>query len=171
MTIDSLYLTVEATGGYTYNENLIYLGRLNAGQEDSINIYMTAPLSDTTGYFNLSYVGHNVYSIPSSGILITSNATNINFEKAIPTEFVLHQNYPNPFNPTTKISYSLPKTSLVQLKIFNLLGQEIRTIVNEEKSAGNYEVNFDASELPSGVYIYKMQAGSFVETKKMILIK
>lgn len=86
-------------------------------------------------------------------------------------EYNLSQNYPNPFNPTTKISYSLPKSSLVQLKIFNLLGQEIATLVNEEKPAGNYEVNFNASDLSSGVYLYKLQAGDYLEIRKMILLK
>jgi hypothetical protein len=83
----------------------------------------------------------------------------------------MSQNYPNPFNPNTTISYSIPSSSFVQLKIFNIIGQEIATLVNEEKLAGNYEVNFDASNLPSGVYIYKMNAGSYVQTRKMILLK
>ena len=87
------------------------------------------------------------------------------------SDFKLFQNYPNPFNPTTKISYSIPQNSFVELKVFNLLGQEIATLVNQEKPAGNYEVNFNASNLPSGVYIYKMNAGSDVQTRKMILLK
>lgn len=88
-----------------------------------------------------------------------------------PEDFALFQNYPNPFNPTTKISYALPQNSFVELKVFNLLGQEVATLVNEQKAVGNYEVNFNASNLPSGVYIYKMKAGEFVQTKKMILLK
>ncbi len=85
--------------------------------------------------------------------------------------FTLEQNYPNPFNPGTTISYSIPSSSLVQIKIFNVLGQEISMLVNEEKPTGTYEVNFNASNLPSGVYLYKLQAGNYIETKKMILIK
>ncbi len=85
--------------------------------------------------------------------------------------YTLFQNYPNPFNPSTKISYALPQNSFVELKVFNLLGQEIATLVNEQKPVGNYEVNFDASNLPSGVYIYKMKAGEYVQTKKMVLLK
>ena len=86
-------------------------------------------------------------------------------------EFVLDQNYPNPFNPTTTINYSLKDNSQVSLKIFNTLGEEIKTLVNEIKPAGNFQVEFDASELPSGVYIYRMQAGDFVSTKKMLMLK
>ncbi len=85
--------------------------------------------------------------------------------------FSLSQNYPNPFNPTTTITYSIPTNSFVTLKIYNLLGSEIATLVNEEKSYGTYKVNWDAQNLSSGVYFYKMQAGNFSETKKLILLK
>jgi len=83
----------------------------------------------------------------------------------------LEQNYPNPFNPTTVISYQLPVSSIVQLKIYNLLGQEIAILVNEEKLAGRYEVKFNSENLSSGTYFYKLTAGNFSETKKMILMK
>jgi len=86
-------------------------------------------------------------------------------------EFTLDQNFPNPFNPNTLIKYSIPKSSQVSLKIFNTLGQEMESLVNEEKQAGTYEVNWNASNLQSGVYFYRIQAGSFIETKKMILLK
>ena len=89
----------------------------------------------------------------------------------LPQNFVLYQNYPNPFNPSTKIRYSIPQSSNVIIKVFDILGNEIETLVNEEKPAGNYEVEFDASGLSSGMYLYKLQAGNFVETKKMILLK
>jgi hypothetical protein len=88
-----------------------------------------------------------------------------------PKEFVLYQNYPNPFNPNTLISYQLPVTSDVTLKVYDVLGNEIATLVNEEKPAGEYEVEFNASSLSSGMYLYKLQAGTFVQTKKMILTK
>ena len=89
----------------------------------------------------------------------------------IPTEFNLYQNYPNPFNPTTKIKYTLPQLSNVVLKIYDLIGNEIEKLVSEEKSIGSYEVELDASLLPSGIYFYQMQAGSFVKTMKMTLLK
>jgi photosystem II stability/assembly factor-like uncharacterized protein len=85
--------------------------------------------------------------------------------------FSLIQNYPNPFNPNTTITYSIPIAGKVSLKIFDVLGNEIATLVNEEKTTGNYTVNFDASNLTSGVYFYRIQAGDYVETKKMIYLK
>jgi len=89
----------------------------------------------------------------------------------VPTEFKLYQNYPNPFNPSTIINYYIPELSIVSIKVFDVLGRELATLVNEEKPAGNYEVEFNATTLPSGVYFYRLQAGSFVETKKMVLMK
>ena len=86
-------------------------------------------------------------------------------------KFGLSQNYPNPFNPTTQINYSIPQTSIVTLKIYNLLGQEVATLVNREQKSGNYIVSFDASKLASGVYIYKIQAGDLSLTKKMTFLK
>ena len=92
-------------------------------------------------------------------------------ESAIPDEYALDQNYPNPFNPSTTIKYQLPQDGLVTITIYDVLGSEITTLVNEQKAAGKYVVNFDASSLSSGVYIYKIQAGNFINSKKMILIK
>ncbi|HEX7358423.1 MAG TPA: T9SS type A sorting domain-containing protein [Ignavibacteriaceae bacterium] len=89
----------------------------------------------------------------------------------IPIKFSLEQNYPNPFNPTTSIKYTINSKQNVQLSVYNVLGKEIALLVNEEKPAGNYEVNFDASNLSSGVYFYELRAGDFVDMKKMILIK
>jgi hypothetical protein len=96
-------------------------------------------------------------------------------------EFYLEQNYPNPFNPTTNIEFRIAKHGFVILKLFDVIGNEIATIVNEEKPAGTYEVEFsaiggsasggDADKLPSGIYFYQLKVGSFVETKKMILLK
>lgn len=88
-----------------------------------------------------------------------------------PTSFSLQQNYPNPFNPSTMIDYSIPKTSLVTIKLYDILGKEILTVVNEEKSAGNYSVQFNGGNLSSGIYFYRMQSGNFVETKKLLLLK
>jgi hypothetical protein len=89
----------------------------------------------------------------------------------LPINIRLEQNYPNPFNPSTTIKYSIPKQSNVVLKVFNLLGSEITTLVNKKQSQGNYEVEFYRSDLSSGIYFYKLRAGDFMETKKMILIK
>jgi len=86
-------------------------------------------------------------------------------------DFALNQNYPNPFNPTTKIKYSIPEISYVILKVFDVLGREVATLVDEYRDAGSYEVEFDASHLASGIYYYQLKAGSFIETKKMIYLK
>jgi hypothetical protein len=88
-----------------------------------------------------------------------------------PTSFVLHDNFPNPFNPTTTISYQLMTHSVVTLKVFNVLGKEVANLVNKAQEAGNYQVRFDASNLPSGTYLCRLVAGSYTSTKKMQLLK
>jgi hypothetical protein len=90
---------------------------------------------------------------------------------SIPKVYSLEQNYPNPFNPSTVINYSIPKTSMVKISVFDILGREVMTLVNGTKQPGSYNVEFDASNLASGVYIYKLQSGDFTDTKKMLLIK
>jgi hypothetical protein len=94
-------------------------------------------------------------------------------KEILPTEFKLFQNYPNPFNPVTTIEYSIPNTSFVTIKVYNILGKEVATLVNEEKQAGNFSVQLAIGnkQLASGVYFYRMQAGSFVNTKKLVLLK
>lgn len=89
----------------------------------------------------------------------------------LPTYFDMAQNYPNPFNPTTKINYSLPQASQVTIKVFNILGQEVKTIINEYQNAGRYIVNIDFGNFASGIYIYQMRAGEFINAKKFALIK
>ncbi|NWG28260.1 MAG: T9SS type A sorting domain-containing protein [Ignavibacteriaceae bacterium] len=86
-------------------------------------------------------------------------------------EFYLSQNYPNPFNPSTVISFSIPQNANVNLSVFNALGEKVATLINEMKDAGSYDVEFSAMNLTSGIYIYKIEAGSFQSVKKMILIK
>jgi hypothetical protein len=95
----------------------------------------------------------------------------IEVEAGMPRTFELGQNYPNPFNPTTLISYQLPVASEVSLKVYDVLGREVMTLVNGKQDAGSYNLNFNASNLSSGVYFYRLQAGSFVQTKKMMLVK
>ena len=97
--------------------------------------------------------------------------TAINDEDITPTEFVLKQNYPNPFNPATRIQFTIGSNQFVQLKVYDLIGKEVATLVNEYRDTGSYNVDFDASNLTSGIYLYKLQAGDFIQTKKMLLIK
>jgi subtilisin-like proprotein convertase family protein len=89
----------------------------------------------------------------------------------VPGKYGLKQNYPNPFNPTTTISYNLPKVSNVKLVVFDMLGRQVRTLVNERKAAGSYSVDFNASDLSSGMYFYKLAAEDFADVKRMVLIK
>ena len=103
--------------------------------------------------------------------VFVSSTTGVDQGEAIPKEFRLNQNYPNPFNPTTIISYQLPVNSPVALKVYDLLGREIETLVNERQSAGNYSVTLDAGSLSSGVYYYRLQAADGVTTKKMVLVR
>lgn len=89
----------------------------------------------------------------------------------VPSEFALHQNYPNPFNPVTTFRYDVKATGRVSLKIFNILGQEVETLVDSDQTAGTYEVRFDASKLTSGVYVYQLRSGNFVQSRKMLLVR
>jgi hypothetical protein len=95
----------------------------------------------------------------------------LNVEIVNPNEYELYQNHPNPFNPSTVINYQIPETGLVTLKVYDVLGNEVVNLVNEKMEAGNYKVSFDGSNLPSGIYLYQLKVNSFVETRKMILIK
>jgi len=97
--------------------------------------------------------------------------TNISVNPEIPKDYNLSQNYPNPFNPTTKITFALPKSGLVTLKVYDVLGREVSTLVNEVKNAGTYTVEFDASGLSSGIYFYKLESNGFTAVKKMMLMK
>jgi hypothetical protein len=99
------------------------------------------------------------------------NPTSVEEKNLIITEFNLSNNFPNPFNPLTTIEYQVPKTSSVKIRVYNLVGEEIATLVDEEKTCGKYQIEFNASNLPSGVYFYKMQAEDFTVTKKFILLK
>ncbi|RPI72900.1 MAG: T9SS C-terminal target domain-containing protein [Ignavibacteriales bacterium] len=98
-------------------------------------------------------------------------STEIEVNATTPLSFSLEQNFPNPFNPSTKIVYSIPQKSFVTIKVFDPIGKEISQLVYEEKECGRYEVDFDAPELSSGVYFYRIEAGNFIETKKMILLR
>ena len=117
-----------------------------------------------------------VFSVSSTGEIMKSRQTiqPVGVDEtvsSIPSNYLLLQNYPNPFNPSTKISYSIPHKSFVTLKVYDPLGSIAAELVREEKEAGRYELDFNAVDLSSGVYFYKIEAGDFIQIKKMILIK
>ena len=114
----------------------------------------------------------NEYNTVNENILAKSTVEDLKLKKAgLITTYALEQNYPNPFNPTTTITYQLPKDGAVTLKIYDILGREVKTLVNEYKPAGSYSVTFNASNLASGVYIYQLKSGDFIANKKLVLMK
>ena len=134
---------------------------------------VTAPDTSNECLVRISNVANgDIYDV-SDNVFTIENPTGIegNQENGLPTEFDLVQNYPNPFNPNTRINYAVPETSPVSIKVYDLTGQEIAVLVNEVKEAGTYEINFNASNLASGVYIYRMIASDFSSVKKMNVLK
>lgn len=107
----------------------------------------------------------------TSQVISVDHLTAIENRSAVPTSFALYQNFPNPFNPTTVITYDIAKRSHVMLTVYDVLGRQVATLVNAEKSPGEYQAIFDASELPSGVYFYRIQAGNYTAVKKLMLVK
>ncbi len=133
----------------------------------------TEEFSQVRGKFNcVSFcVPNSAITVGDSGLVAVYNSPSNAGDAISLFSFSLCQNYPNPFNPSTKIKYSVPKMSNVVIKVFDVLGNEIETLVNEEKPVGTYELTWNAEQQPSGIYFYRIQAGSFIDTKKMILLK
>jgi len=161
----------------------------NPAQPLAISMEHCGATGTTTGYslcYTTSTGNRRIYSsttgcphvysgvstnIINTGINLVSLTGGVTPASQIPGEYKLGQNYPNPFNPVTKISFDLPKSGPVTLKIYDVVGREMITLVNEVKNAGSYIVDFDGSSFPSGTYFYRLESGGFVSTKKMILIK
>jgi len=171
---DEIYVTGNVgvvSGGTTYHglETVRYNSDGSNTWVAEVNLYAGIGKGLALGSdLSLYAVGMFYYSVLKYSQSVPTGVEQIS---EIPEKFNLGQNYPNPFNPTTTISFSVPSSGITSLKIYDVLGNEVATLVNEEKPAGNYEVNFNASSLSSGTYFYKLQAGSFIETKKMILLK
>lgn len=139
------------------------------GNVTTFNI--TSLTINTTYYFRVCCSNNTGTSPYSNTITIVLKTTGVGDLEIIPNRFDLYQNYPNPFNPSTTIKYQVPENTFVSIKIYNVLGCVVSTLVSDVKSAGTYDVKFDASQLTSGIYIYKIQAGNYLQTKKMILVK
>jgi hypothetical protein len=118
------------------------------------------------GYLFAGAGNRSVWRRPLSEV-----ATGVGVSRGLPTAFSLEQNFPNPFNPSTTIKFELPKESRVKLSVFDILGREVSALVDERRDAGIFEVRFDGSGLASGVYFYRLQAGTYVETKKLLLLR
>lgn len=136
-----------------------------SGQEVPDSAYIQFVVADT------SEAGGGIGAYAIIDDLSFGGPTDVHYNNVIIDFYKLEQNYPNPFNPITTINYSLPNSSFVKLVVYNSIGQEIADLVNETIAAGNHSVEFDASNLPSGIYFYRLQAGEFVQTRKMILLK
>ena len=194
---DSVSYTIKSTdGGFTWkkicpvpgksyfvnpgNSSIVYIPSWSYGVGRSINAGLnfysynaglpyvnTFTVCSSESHPNRLFVttyGGGIYTADQS----VSDVANQNVDIKL---FSLAQNYPNPFNPSTKIEYRIPKTGMVSIKVYNILGKEVVTLVNEEKPSGLYTINFNAGNLPSGIYFYTLKAGSFTETKKLILLK
>ncbi len=151
----------------TFYENGVMTDR-----ERSVHVDFYTSNMESIGFeVDTNYTGGN-YTTTNATYAVFRNITGINsISSQTPGKYILAQNYPNPFNPSTNIRFSITEPSFVSLKIYNILGKEVADLVSETKPAGNYEVNFNAKNLSSGVYFYQLTTGSFSETKKMILSK
>ena len=147
--------------------------------QDSIKVIFAdpdlCPICDTSileNFTDIFYIYSNsidneLYEVDVSGIGLSTDVQ----EETAPSSFQLYQNYPNPFNPSTTINYSIPKKEFVLLKVYDVLGKEIATLVNEEKRQGSYSAKFNGNNLSSGVYFYKIESGNFTKVNKMLLLK
>ena len=158
-----IYAATQGNWLYESDDNGDNWFLVNGGLNDSK--YILSLEITNSGFL---FAGMDYYGIYKSANKVV---TTLNEENTVPSKFELMQNYPNPFNPSTSIEYSVPSNEYVLLKVYDLLGNEVNTLVNERQSAGNYEVNFDASNLASGIYFYRIQSGSFIQTKKLMLLK
>jgi len=142
---------------------------------DTVNLNISLVMAnDTTSYSDTLYIVSNSICSPTKvslggGIEYPISVSKNNSD--IPKNYEISQNFPNPFNPTTVINYQIPVSSFVTLKVYDILGREVATLVNARKNAGYFNVTFDSKHLPSGVYFYRLQASSFIQTKKFVLLK
>ncbi len=182
---DQLQIMVSSNAGTTFN-NLVLLNGGNSGElvtapgqsavfTPSSSQWASKKFALPVGTNKISFkaisaFGNNLFL---DSICLLSGITGVSnlISSVIPDNFSLSQNYPNPFNPTTKINFSIPKQGLVTMKIYDVLGKEVMTLVNEQKSAGSYEVEFNASNFSSGIYFLRMESGEFKDLKRMMLIK
>lgn len=192
----SLYVTIiNKEHGAGARNAIVKIAAAGFGDSAAV-VYLTVPdgnVADTSGvllggapitnsgtwqgtWSSIDSIKANEYfvTVPASAaaiVKIDSPVTSVSEGQSIPSEFILSQNYPNPFNPMTVINYTIPHSSFITLKVYNILGEKVATLYQGYQKAGSYNFSFDASALSSGVYLYRLQANGFSETKKMILMK
>ena len=159
---ERMLIGTESLGIFLFTDECDSLGSRNEGLT---NLNIRALTLDNNGFIYAG-TGNGVWRRPLTEII-----TSAENEITQPTEFLLSQNWPNPFNPITKIKYSVPQSLNVVIKVFDVLSNEIKTLVNEEKPAGTYELTWYAENLPSGIYFYQLKAGEYAAVKKMILLR
>ncbi|MGD1046708.1 MAG: T9SS type A sorting domain-containing protein [Bacteroidota bacterium] len=168
-TLDKLVCSFtqnEITAGQTISYTL---ANVTIPSDIADNTYYWGAIADVGGFVVESDESNNTRYDATPIIIGTNRVRDINL--VLPTSYSLEQNFPNPFNPSTTISFNLPSKSFVSLKVYDLLGREVATIISEEMSAGNYSRQWNAAALTSGVYFYRLQAGSFAGTKKLVLLR
>ena len=148
-------------------DDFVTIGFVNGhGSSTEVNYYSYSDHPELSGVNQLHY---RLKQVDLDGTFSYSDVVQVTYD--IPSTFVLNQNFPNPFNPSTRITYSVPKESFISIKIYDFLGREVKTLVNDFLSTGSYDLVFDASNLPSGTYFYIMNADNFSDTKKMMILK
>lgn len=158
----------DTTGPGVLSSSTVFCDTIRGSGPGASPVYDSLKLLTHGCSLDTCWQHRNFGSPPQCQVVITGISGNIS---SIPTVFKLHDNYPNPFNPATTIKYDLPKNSFVKIVIYDLLGKEVTKLVNEKKSAGSYEVQWDASNYASGTYFYKMETSTYTEIKKMVLVK
>ena len=149
-------------------------GPAGSSIDPNTGLFTWGPTSDQVGQMytvTVKATDGTLTTKTSQTIAASTTITGVARVNTMPTEYNLSQNYPNPFNPTTSIQFSIPKESFVKLSVFNVIGQRIQVLVSQNMSAGNYKVNFDASKLNSGMYIYRIETADYTSVRKMLLVK
>jgi hypothetical protein len=167
-------LAIKIEKGLAWVDEMPSSGSIIPGGNQNVSVIFNAIGLSIGAYNGVLKVNSNDPMQPVKNIGVRLNVGMVGAQNAslgIPSEYMLDQNYPNPFNPSTKISFAIPQSSFVTLKIYDVLGKEVARLVNETKAAGYYDLNFDADNFGSGMYFYKIEAGSFTQTKRMLLIK
>jgi ligand-binding sensor domain-containing protein len=167
---DVFSLAISGTNIFAGTDKGVFLSTSNSTKWAAVNDGLT-----NTSVQALAISGTNIYAGTTTSVFrrpLSEVITSVErLSTDLPTHFSLGQNYPNPFNPSTTISFSLPSKSFVSLKVFDIIGREIAAIISEEMSAGSYTKQWNAANMSSGIYFYRLQAGSFTETKKLLLLR